>query len=77
MNYLVFLNLVAPDWSIISSGTFNLESDDFVSNQIGLRYDDECLAFDIGYRENLFTDRDIKKDRSILFNFELKTSASD
>tara|TARA_A100001037_G_scaffold301362_1_gene330683 strand:- start:149 stop:2272 length:2124 start_codon:yes stop_codon:yes gene_type:complete len=68
---------ITPDWSIISSGTFNLESDDFVSNQIGLRYDDECLAFDIGYRENLFTDRDIKKDRSILFNFELKTSALD
>ena len=68
---------IAPDWSIISSGTYNLESDDFVSNQIGLRYDDECLAFDIGYRENLFTDRDIKKDRSILFNFELKTSAVD
>tara|TARA_B100001057_G_C22846385_1_gene949230 strand:- start:790 stop:2922 length:2133 start_codon:yes stop_codon:yes gene_type:complete len=65
------------DWSIISSGTFNLESDSFVNNQIGLRYDDECLAFDISYRENLFSDRDIEKDRSILLNFELKTAAED
>ena len=68
---------LSPDWSIISSGTYNLESDDFVNNQIGLRFDDECLSFDIAYRENLFTDRDIKKDRSILLNFELKTSAKD
>ena len=65
------------DWSIISSGTFNLETDNFVKNQIGFRYDDECLAFDISYRENLFSDRDIEKDRSILLNFELKTSAED
>ena len=65
------------DWSIISSGTFNLETDNFVKNQIGFRYDDECLAFDISYRENLFSDRDIEKDRSILLNFELKTAAED
>ena len=34
------------------------------------------ISFDIIYRENLFTDRDIKKDKSILLNFELKTASS-
>jgi len=61
------------DWSIISSGTFNIETDQLLKSQIGFRYDDECLAFDIGYSENLFTDRDIKKDKSLLLNFEIKT----
>ena len=62
------------DWSIISSGSFNIETDELLKSQIGLRYDDECLAFDIAYRENLFTDRDIKKDRALLLNFELKAA---
>ena len=62
------------DWSMISKGVYNLESNNFLNNQIGLRFDDECLSFDIVYRENLFTDRDIKKDKSILLNFELKTA---
>jgi LPS-assembly protein len=62
------------DWAIISSGTFNIETDKLLKSQIGLRFDDECLAFDIAYRENLFTDRDISKDRALLLNFELKTN---
>jgi len=62
------------DWSVISSGTFNIETDQFLKSQIGLRFDDECLAFDIAYRENIFADRDISKDRTLLLNFELKTN---
>ena len=72
-----FLELgLTKDWSMISKGVYNLESSNFVNNQVGLRFDDECLSFDIIYRENLFTDRDIKKDKSILLNFELKTASS-
>jgi len=67
---------ISDDWSIISSGTYNLETEKLLNSKIGLRYDDECLAFDIAYRENLFTDRDIKKDKAFLFNFELKTAKS-
>lgn len=63
------------DWSVISSGTYNLETDKLLNSKIGMRYDDECLAFEIAYRENLFTDRDIKKDRALLLNFELKTNS--
>ena len=62
------------DWSVISSGTFDISTDQLRKSQIGLRFDDECLAFDIAYRENLFTDRDITKDRALLLNFELKTN---
>jgi len=67
---------LTKDWSFNSRGTYNIEDNSVLNSLFGISYEDECLEMSLSYKEDFYVDRDIKKDKSIMFNFNLKSFSS-
>jgi LPS-assembly protein len=67
---------LTKDWSFNSRGTYNMEDNSVLNSLFGISYEDECLEISLSYKEDFYVDRDIKKDKSIMFNFNLKSFPS-
>jgi len=67
---------LTKNWSFDGRGTYNIEDSTVLKSLFGVSYEDECLEMSLSYKEELFADRDLKKDKSIMFNFNLKAISS-
>jgi LPS-assembly protein len=60
-------------WRIIGGMRYDIDADRQVENVIGFGYEDECFSFELRYIEDFINDRDIETERSVGFQFKLKT----
>jgi len=67
---------LTKNWSFNSRGAYNVEDSAVLNSLFGIGYADECIEIDLSYKENFYADRDLKKDKSIMFNFNLKAISS-
>ena len=65
-------------WTLFGSMRYDLDAGERRTDQIQLRYGDECFAISANYSETLIDDpqRDIDPDRSLMFRVELKNLGS-
>jgi LPS-assembly protein len=65
-------------WTLFGSMRYDLDAGERRTDQIQLRYGDECFAISAIYAESLIDDpeRDIDPDRSLMFRVELKNIGS-
>ena len=63
-------------WSILGALRYDVESSRLVRGQIGLGFECDCFNFQIYYRHDNTSDRDIEEDHSVLLRLEFKTLGS-
>ena len=59
-------------WSVFLSHRRNLETDDSLSTEAGIGYQDECFLIDVIAQRNFFDDREIDPEDSIFLRIGLK-----
>ncbi len=64
---------VVKNWSLFGGLRYDLVNERTISDNIGLKYADECFMFSVNYSETFFRDQDINPERAISFRVELKT----
>lgn len=60
-------------WSILGSLRYDFEETRLVKGQIGVAYDCDCFNFQVYYRRDNTSDRDVGEEHAILFRIEFKT----
>jgi LPS-assembly protein len=63
---------VTDDWSLLGNFRYDIESDQPITDGLGLRYQDDCFRLDVTYQRSFIRDQDIEPDQRILVNFMLK-----
>lgn len=64
--------LLTKFWSLIGNIRYDLQSEQTITDAIGLRYADDCFALSVVYQESFIRDQDIEPDKSIMFQFQFK-----
>ncbi|MEX2166396.1 MAG: LPS-assembly protein LptD [Methyloceanibacter sp.] len=60
------------DWSLLGNIRYDLETDQRITDGLGLRYQDDCFMLDVTYQRSFIRDQDIEPDQRFLVNFMLK-----
>ena len=60
------------DWSVLGNIRYDLETDQRITDGLGLRYQDDCFMLDVTYQRSFIRDQDIEPDQRFLVNFMLK-----
>lgn len=63
---------LTTDWSLLGNIRYDLETDQTITEGLGLRYHDDCFLLDLTYERSFIQDQDIKPDERFLVNFNLK-----
>jgi LPS-assembly protein len=63
---------LTTDWSVLGKIRYDLETDQTITDGVGLRYQDDCFMLDLVYQRSFIQDQDIKPDERFLVNFMLK-----
>ena len=63
---------VTEDWSLLGNFRYDLETDQTITDGLGLRYQDDCFLIDVTYQRSFIEDQDIEPDERFLVNFTLK-----
>ncbi len=63
---------ITDSWSVFGNIRYDLELKKRVTDQIGIRYHDDCFALSVTYQEQFIRDRDIEPDERVMLRFELK-----
>jgi LPS-assembly protein len=63
---------LTTDWSLLGNIRYDLETDQTITDGVGLRYQDDCFMLDVIYQRSFIQDQDIKPDERFLVNFNLK-----
>lgn len=63
-------------WSMLGGLRYDLERDKLVRGEIGFGYDCDCFAFQVYYRRDNTSDRDIEKSDAVMLRLEFKTLGS-
>ena len=64
--------LVTEHWSAFGSIRYDIEGDQRISDQVGVRWADDCFALSVTYTESFVRDRDIEPDETVFVRFEFK-----
>jgi len=67
---------VHDNWQLSGGATYNIATDTFIRDYVGLEYDDECFGVDLTFSESFFVDRDIEPDQSVRLTVTLKSLGS-
>jgi LPS-assembly protein len=59
-------------WALLGSVRYDLDTDQTISDGVGLRYQDDCFMFSLTYQQTFIKDRDIEPEKLFLVNFALK-----
>ncbi len=62
---------LANHWTLFGDMRYDIESEDFIRNSIGLGYSDECFILSVSYIETNIEDKDIKPDQTIMVRYNL------
>ena len=63
---------LTTDWSLLGNLRYDLETDQTITDGLGIRYQDDCFTLDLTYQRSFIQDQDIKPDERFLVNFMLK-----
>jgi LPS-assembly protein len=63
---------VTQDWSLLGNFRYDIETDQTITDGLGVRYQDDCFQLDVTYQRSFIRDQDIEPDERFLVNFMLK-----
>jgi LPS-assembly protein len=63
-------------WSVLGALRYDVETSRLVRGQIGLGFECDCFNFQVYYRHDNTSDRDVEEDHSVLLRIEFKTLGS-
>ncbi len=63
---------LAENWYLLGGLHYDLADSQLITDQLGLKYSDECFVLAVTYKESHIQDRDIEPDRSVTIRFEFK-----
>jgi LPS-assembly protein len=63
-------------WSILGAARYDVESSRLVRGQLGFGFTCDCFNFQVFYRRDNTSDRDVREDHSVLLQIEFKTLGS-
>jgi LPS-assembly protein len=63
---------LTKDWSLLGNLRYDIETDQTITDGLGLRYQDDCFMLDVTYQRSFIEDQDIQPDERFLVNFSLK-----
>jgi LPS-assembly protein len=63
---------VTEYWSLLGNFRYDLETDQTITDGLGLRWQNDCLTADITYQRSFIEDQDIRPDERFLVNVSLK-----
>ena len=64
---------VIDNWSVFADTRLDLQADEWLDLGVGLRYEDECLVAQLGFRNRRTTERDLRPSTSFVVRIGLKT----
>ena len=59
-------------WALLGNVRYDIDSDQTISEGVGLRYQDDCFLFSLTYEQTYIRDQDIEPEQLFLVNFSLK-----
>jgi LPS-assembly protein len=63
----------AQNWTVLGSGTYDIERSVVTNRGIGFGYDDECFTFNVSYAESVNRDDEDDVKKTIGFNLSFRT----
>jgi LPS-assembly protein len=63
---------LTKDWSLLGNIRYDLQTDQTITDGLGLQYQDDCFLLSVTYQRSFIEDQDIKPDERFLVNFNLK-----
>jgi LPS-assembly protein len=63
---------ITQDWSLLGNVRYDLETEQTITDGLGLRYQDDCFMLDLTYQRSFIQDQDIEPDQRFVLNFMLK-----
>jgi LPS-assembly protein len=63
---------LTKDWSLLGNLRYDIETDQTITDGLGVRYQDDCFMLDVTYQRSFIEDQDIEPDERFLVNFSLK-----
>ena len=63
---------ITDDWSLLGNFRYDIETDQTITDGLGLRYQDDCFLMDVTYQRSFIQDQDIRPDERFLVNLTLK-----
>jgi len=63
---------ITEDWSLLGNLRYDIATDQTITDGLGLRYQNDCLLFDVTYQRSFIRDQDIEPDERFLVNLTLK-----
>jgi LPS-assembly protein len=63
---------ITETWALLGNFRYDLETDQTITDGLGLRYQDDCFLFDVTYQRSFIEDQDIRPDERFLVNLTLK-----
>ena len=63
---------LTKDWSLLGNIRYDLQTDQTITDGLGLQYQDDCFLLSVTYQRSFIEDQDIKPDERVLVNFNLK-----
>jgi LPS-assembly protein len=62
---------LTDQWSLTGATSYDLTNDRTVYRQVGVSYLNECISFNVLYRQDYTTDRDIRPSSAVIFQIRL------
>jgi LPS-assembly protein len=63
---------LTEDWSLLGNIRYDLQTDQTITDGLGIQYQDDCFLLSVTYQRSFIEDQDIKPDERVLVNFNLK-----
>jgi len=63
---------ITSDWWLVGNLRYDLQADQMLQDDLGLRYQEDCFSVDVIYQRSYFRDQDIAPDERVVVNFALK-----
>jgi LPS-assembly protein len=63
---------LTKDWSLLGNIRYDIQTDQTITDGLGLQYQDDCYLMSVTYQRSFIQDQDIRPDERFLVNFNLK-----
>ncbi len=63
---------LTTDWSLLGNIRYDLQTDQTITDGLGLQYQNDCLTASVTYQRSFIQDQDIKPDERFLLSLNLK-----
>jgi LPS-assembly protein len=63
---------ITETWALLGNMRYDIETEQTITDGLGLRYQDDCFLMDVTYQRSFIRDQDIQPDERFLVNLTLK-----